>query len=99
MRASGTQAVERVVFVCIIRLKRSALLKAAKATLLEKDCAQNMVQMDSALPKGVMLVRRVVVSARSTEPPQSALGNGAPQLLLQGEGVSSTVVATQKCAR
>ena len=99
MRASGTQTKEKVGSVCIIQLKRSALLQAAVAMLKLADFVGSMVQMDSALPKGVMLARRVVVFARNMELPQSALGNGAPRPLLQGEGVSSTAVAKQKSAR
>ena len=98
-RASETQAMERVVFVSIILLKRSALLMAAAATLLERGFACDMVHGESVLLKDVMLVLSPVVSARSIVPNQSALGNGAPQPLLEGEGASSTAVAIRKCAR
>ena len=98
-RASGTQAKERVGFVVIMQLNRSALLQAAAATLSGKDFARNMVQTDSALLKAATTVYMLVVSAKRMVANQSALGNGVPQPLLQGEGVTSTVVAARKSAR
>ena len=88
-----------MVFVSIIQLKRSALLQAAAATLLGKEFARSMARRDSVLQKGAMMVFAVVVSAASIVSNQSALGNGAPRPLLQGEGVTNTAVAARKCAR
>ena len=46
-----------------------------------------MAQMASALLMDAKMVFTLVVSAPSIVPNQSALGNGAPRPLLQGEGV------------
>ena len=75
------------------------LKRAAATPLLGKGFARSMVQKDSALLKDVMMVYTLMVSAASTVPNQSALGNDAPRPCNQREGVSSTVVAGQKCAR
>ena len=99
MRASEMHAGERVVFVCIIQPKRSALLQAVIAMLIEKDFAGNMVRGASALLQVVMQVLIVMVSAQRTALNQSALRNDAPQPSMQGEGVSNTAVVRQKCAR
>ena len=82
-----------------MQLKRNALLQAVAATLLEKDCAQNMVQMDSVPRMDVVRVRVAGVSAACIVPNQSALGNGAQLLPMPGEGVTNTAVATRECAR
>ena len=93
------QAMEKVVSVCIIPAKWSALLQAAAATLLEKVFVESMVHGGSVLRRVAMMVLKLVVSAASTVPNQSALGNGAPRPSNQGEGVSSTAAAVQKRAR
>ena len=67
-RASGTQAKERVGFVVIIQLNRSALLQAALTILWPEVCAQSTVHTESAPLKGVILVFTVMVSAASTVP-------------------------------
>ena len=41
----------------------------------------------------------VLVYGTSIVPNQTALGNGAPQPSIQGEGVSNTVMVGRKCAR
>ena len=87
-----------MVFVRIIQLKRSALLLAAAATLLAKGFARSMVHGGSVLLRVAMMVHMLVVSVSSIVPNQSALGNGAPQPLTDGEGVSSTAVAARNCA-
>ena len=74
-------------------------LVVSAQNMVAKGCAKDMVHGESVLLKDVMLVLSPVVSARSTVPNQSALGNGAPQPLLEGEGASSTAVAIRKCAR
>ena len=84
-----------VASVCSIP-KLLALLLAVAAMLLPEDSARIMVERDSALLKDAVRVLSAMGSAAST---MSALGNGAPQPLLQGEGVSSTAAAAQKCAR
>ena len=81
--------------MAVIPTKQIALFQAVATTLLEKDCARNMAPKDSALMKDVMQVCAAMVFASST---LSALGNGAPRPLLQGEGVANTVVAARKCA-
>ena len=60
---------------------------------------RNMVPGDSALLKGAVMVLMLVVSAKDMVVNQSVLGNGAPQPSKQGDGVSSTAVARQPCAR
>ena len=98
MRASETQAKERVESVFTIQLRQSALLQVVAATHEAKDFVRNMVRSVSALLPDVTQVFTAVVSAASIVSNQSALGNGAPQPCVQREGVSSTAVAAQKCA-
>ena len=98
-RASETQAKERVGSVCIIHLKQSALRQAAVAMLLTKSFVRSTVRRASALRMGVRLVFAVAIFAGDIVQNQSALGNGAPQLLLKGGNVTNTGVAEYKCVR
>ena len=83
--------------ICSTKVKCSATGCGSNAD--RKDFAGNIVHEDSALLMDAMTVLSVVVSAATTVSNQSALGNSAPQPLLQGEGVSSTAGAEQHCAR
>ena len=90
MRAPETQVKERVVFVCIIQPKRSALLKAAAAKRDEKGFVRNMVHMVFALQKDATKVFELMVSASNMVATGSALGYGATRPLKLEEGVAST---------
>ena len=99
MRASGAHAVERVVFAHIIPAKRSALLLAVATMPKQGVFVVHMVHVGFALLKAAMLVSMLVDYAKRMVANQSALGSGAPQPPIQGDGVPNTAVAARRCAR